>query len=114
MLNAPLIALSTRGREFPHRANSFFAKLLSNPTNGKSGFKQFQKISTLAGLFHSVLFREAEVNRKVKIQLRVFLATLHPEELWFLKEIDHYPSDKVLEEDYQKLCAFLKISQIKH
>lgn len=78
-----------------------------------SEFKQFQKISTLTGLFHSVLFREAEVNRIVKIELRAFLAKLHPEELWFLNEIDHYPSDKVLEEDYQRLCAFLKISQIK-
>lgn len=78
-----------------------------------SEFKQFQKISTLAGLFHSVLFREAEVNRIVKIELRAFLAKLHPEELWFLKEIDHYSSDIVLEEDYQRLCAFLKISQIK-
>ena len=78
-----------------------------------SEFKQFQKISTLAGLFHSVLFRESEVNRIVKIELRAFLAKLHPEELWFLKEIDHYSSDKVLEEDYQRLCAFLKISQIK-
>lgn len=35
---------------------------------------------------------------------------LHPEELLFLKEIDHNPSDQVLEEDYQKLYALLKIS----
>lgn len=68
------------------------------------------KFKDLAGLFHSVLFREAEVNRMVKIELRAFLAKLHPEELWFLKEIDHYPSDQVLEEDYKKLYALLKIS----
>lgn len=73
-------------------------------------FKRFQKISTLAGLFHSVLFRQPEINRIVKIELRAFLAKLHPEELWFLKEIDHYPSDKTLEDDYLKLCDFLKIS----
>ena len=73
-------------------------------------FKRFQKISTLAGLFHSVLFRQPEINRIVKIELRAFLAKLRPEELWFLKEIDHYPSDKTLEDDYLKLCDFLRIS----
>ena len=72
-------------------------------------FMSFQKISTLAGLFHSVLFRESEINRMVKIELRAFLSKLHLEELLFLKEIDHYPSDQILKDDYEKLCDFLKI-----
>ena len=71
-------------------------------------FKRYQKISTLAGLFHSVLFRDSEINRMVKIELRAFLSKLHLEEL-FLKEIDHYPSDQILKDDYEKLCDFLKI-----
>ena len=76
-------------------------------------FKQFQKISTLAGLFHSVLFREPEINRTVKIELRAFLCKLHSEELCFLKEIDHYPSNQLFEEDYKNLCKLLKIESQK-
>lgn len=75
-----------------------------------SEFKQFQKISTLAGLFHSVLFREAEVNRMVKIELRVFLSKLQSEELQFLMAIEHYPeSNHVFQTDFMKLRTMLKM-----
>ena len=87
------------------------SKNIDWPTNPNQTFEPVAPTDN--SLLASVLFRESEVNRIVKIELRAFLAKLHPEELWFLKEIDHYSSDKVLEEDYQRLCAFLKISQIK-
>ena len=72
-------------------------------------FKQYQKVSTLAGLFHSVLFRKQEVNRIVRIELRVFLINLYPEELSFLKTIYRYPLDKTFEDDYRMLREFLNM-----
>ena len=75
-----------------------------------SEFTQFQKMSTLAGLFHSVLFRELEVNRMVKIELRVFLSKLQSEELQFLMAIEHYPeSNQVFQTDFMKLRTILKM-----
>ncbi len=110
--------LKTQSVDWPVKPNSHFEPiapedntLLAFVQAKIKEFQSYQKISSLAGLFHSVLFRQSEINRVVKIELRAFLSKLYPERLWFLKTIDHYPSDPVLEKDFAQILEMLNMSE---